>query len=450
MHRRELSQALFSVFTILALNLGMVTSIYGQAGEGQIPELLIFSGSDWCIPCIKFDREVRQDPEFIAFTKSRVKVKVADFPQRVKLDKALEEQNEALAEKYNPEGIFPYVVLLSPNGKVLVQIKTNKVTSQNVIDQISEYLPKHSIVERSREKIIMGSGFQITLVAYDDQIEELLDECITEIETIESWLSSWNEGSITSALNSAAASSPVKVSHEYYELVGRCLRLSDLTQGAFDISFRGLNGLYQFDKQEHQLPAKSHISDQLQNTGYEKIKLLDGDRIGFSQPGMTIGFGAIGKGFAADQIREIMERKGVLGGVINASGDLTTWGRSADGSEWSAGIPDPDNRANIVLGLPLTNKSIATSGDYEKYFTNNGLRYSHIINPKTGYPVIGSSSVSVISSSAELSDALATAVSVLGVEVGLDLINQLADVECIFIDNNRKLHFSDGLRAYEN
>jgi thiamine biosynthesis lipoprotein len=111
-------------------------------------------------------------------------------------------------------------------------------------------------------------------------------------------------------------------------------------------------------------------------------------------------------------------------------------------------IPDPQNNEDILLWLPMDSKAIATSGDYEKYFMNDGERYSHIINPKTGLPVVGSSSVSIISSSAELSDALATAVSVLGVDVGLDLINQIDGVECIFIDNNRKLHFSDGLESH--
>jgi thiamine biosynthesis lipoprotein len=138
----------------------------------------------------------------------------------------------------------------------------------------------------------------------------------------------------------------------------------------------------------------------------------------------------------------------VEGGIINASGDLITWGRRANGDDWKIGIPDPQASDNIILWLPFKEKAIATSGDYEKYFTNNGQRYSHIVNPKTGLPVVGSASVSVISDSAELSDALATAVSVLGLDVGMNLINQLDGIECVFIDNNRKLHFSSGLQTY--
>jgi thiamine biosynthesis lipoprotein len=165
---------------------------------------------------------------------------------------------------------------------------------------------------------------------------------------------------------------------------------------------------------------------------------------------MKIGFGAIGKGYAAERVKKLMLSKGVLSGVINASGDLTTWGRRVNGETWNIGIPNPENKDEIILWLPLDEKAIATSGDYEKYFTSDGKRYSHIINPVTGIPVVGSRSVSVVSDNAELSDALATAVAVMGLDVCLNLINQLSGVECIFIDNNGKLHFSNGLKPYEN
>ena len=176
--------------------------------------------------------------------------------------------------------------------------------------------------------------------------------------------------------------------------------------------------------------------------------LLDNYQISFSDSLARIGFGAIGKGYAADHVKKLMEGYGLPGGVINASGDLTTWGTRANGEGWKVGVPEPGEKDNIILWLPMDNKAIATSGDYEKYFTNKGRRFSHIINPKTGLPVVGASSVSIISSSAELSDALATAVSVLGIEVGLNLINQIDGVECVFIDNNRKLHVSEGLKTY--
>ena len=411
-------------------------------------KLLVFSGSDWCLPCIRFERSVLQDSTFVAFSDEYLTIEKADFPQHKKLTKDQVSHNESLAEKYNPQGYFPHVLLLDAHGKVLTKIITNKVDAINVIAQIEPYLPNHNLEEFSASLLLMGSSFQITLVAQKGKGAAYLAEAINEIQGIESWLSSWQEGSITTKLNKEAAIHPVRVPSEYYQLVKRSLEISKLTQGAFDISFNGLGGLYKFDQQEHMLPSNPELSEFLEHVGYEKIMLLDDYQISFSDSLVRIGFGAIGKGYAADHVKKLMEGYGLPGGVINASGDLTTWGTRANGEGWKVGVPEPGEKDNIILWLPMDNKAIATSGDYEKYFTSNGRRYSHIINPITGLPVVGASSVSIISSSAELSDALATAVSVLGIEVGLNLINQLDGVECVFIDNNRKLHVSEGLKTY--
>lgn len=411
-------------------------------------KLLIFSGSDWCLPCIRFERKVLQDTAFIAFGDKYLLIEKADFPQHKKLSKEQVRHNEALAERYNPQGYFPHILLLDKQGKVLKQIITNKVDAENVISQIKPYLPVHELEEFSASLLLMGSSFQITIVAEKSKGMAYLAEAINKIQEIESWLSSWQEGSITSKLNSDAGKYPVKVPDEYFQLVKRCLELSKLTQGAFDISFNGLGNLYEFDQQEYDLPANQVINQHLMHVGYEKIVLHDNQHISFSDSLVRLGFGAIGKGYAAEQVKKLMIDQGLPGGVVNASGDLTTWGTRANGESWKVGVPEPNNKDNIILWLPVEEKAIATSGDYEKYFTNNGQRYSHIINPKTGLPVVGASSVSIISGSAELSDALATAVSVLGLEVGMNLINQIDGVECVFIDNNRKLHFSKGLDAY--
>jgi thiamine biosynthesis lipoprotein len=421
-----------------------------QENKAPQPTLIIFSGSDWCMPCIRFDKDVRQDPQFKQFASQFLNIVVADFPQRKKLDKALVKRNEELAERYNPNGMFPFVLLLDQSGEVLTEVETNKVTPKTVIDQISKYLPANNLIEHQRSAILMGSAFHITLIASRDRGAKLLDDCINEIISIEAWLSSWKKGSLTSKINDNAGKMEVPVDEEYYQLVMRCNKISELTQGAFDISFQGVNKLYTFDRREHKLPAKHEVNRIISAIGYEKINLEETNYIGLEDSLMRIGFGAIGKGYAAERVKKLMLAKGVNSGVINASGDLTTWGRRINGKPWNVGIPNPENKDEIVLWLPLEEKAIATSGDYEKYFTEDGVRYSHIINPVTGFPVIGSRSVSVISESAELSDAMATAVAVLGLEVGLNLINQLSGVECVFIDNSGKLHLSDGLKPYEN
>ena len=415
-------------------------------------KLLIFSGSDWCLPCIRFERAVLQDSTFIAFSEEYLIIEKADFPQHKKLSKEQIQHNEALAEKYNPQGYFPHVLLLDEQGQVLKQIVTNKADVANVISQIKLYLPaierEDKMEEFSASLLLMGSSFQITIVSEKSEGMAYLAEAINKIPEIESWLSSWQEGSITTKLNKEAGKQPVQVSEEYYNLVARCLELSKLTQGAFDISFNGLGSLYVFDQQEHDLPSIQAINQRLKHVGYKKIVLHDNQRISYSDSLVRIGFGAIGKGYAAEQVKKLMQAHGLPGGVINASGDLTTWGNRASGEAWKVGVPAPGNKEKIILWLPVEEKAIATSGDYENYFTNNGQRYSHIINPITGLPVVGASSVSIISDSAELSDALATAISVMGLDVGMNLINQIDGVECVFIDNNRKLHFSSGLESY--
>ena len=411
--------------------------------------LLVFSGSDWCLPCIRFEREILQATKFKAFSNEYLVVEKADFPQHKKLSEEQVRHNEILAEKYNPQGYFPHVLILNDEGKVLSQIITNRVDAENVIAQIKPFLaPVSELEEFSASMLLMGSSFQITLVAEKSKGVAYLTEAINEIKRIESLLSSWQDGSVTTRLNNEAAKHPVQVPLEYFQLVKRCLELSALTQGAFDISFNGLGNLYNFDQQEHELPSKQTLSERLKYVGFEKIVLHDDQRISFSDSLVRIGFGAIGKGYAAEQVKKLMEAHGLPGGVVNASGDLTTWGTRASGEAWKVGVPEPQNKDNIILWLPVEEKAIATSGDYEKYFTYQGQRYSHIINPKTGLPVVGASSVSIISGSAELSDALATAVSVMGMEVGMNLINQIDGVECVFMDNNRKLHFSNGLQAY--
>jgi len=160
---------------------------------------------------------------------------------------------------------------------------------------------------------------------------------------------------------------------------------------------------------------------------------------------MKISFGAIGKGYAADKAKDLLVSKQVVGGIINASGDLTTWGTKASGEKWLIGIANPLSKDKIFSWLPVVESSVATSGNYEKYVFINGRKYSHIIDPRTGYPSQGINSVSIFAKSAEICDALATAVYIRGKEAGLALINQLPDTEGIIVDSDNKIHKSSGI-----
>ena len=163
---------------------------------------------------------------------------------------------------------------------------------------------------------------------------------------------------------------------------------------------------------------------------------------------MRIGFGGIGKGYAAERAKIILQQTGVESGIVNASGDLCAWGLQPDGKEWTIGIADPNAARTSFSYLSVSNAAIATSGNYEKFITINGERYSHTIDPKTGLPVSGIKSVTIISPNAEIADAMATPVMIMGIKVGLDLVNQLKGIECIIVDDNDKIYTSKNINLH--
>jgi thiamine biosynthesis lipoprotein len=163
------------------------------------------------------------------------------------------------------------------------------------------------------------------------------------------------------------------------------------------------------------------------------------------EKGMRIGFGGIGKGYAAECAKSVMKKAGVESGIVNAAGDLTVWGTQPNGKKWTIGIADPGRKNFPFASLELTDMSVATSGNYEKYAIIDGVKYSHTIDPKTGYPVRGIKSVTIICSSAEISDAMATPVMVMGIIAGLYLIDQIKGIACIVIDDNDRIYTSKNI-----
>lgn len=300
-------------------------------------------------------------------------------------------------------------------------------------------------IELRRQARLMGSAFEFVLVVDEASGQVLLEECVAEVKRIEDLLTEFSETSQTAMVNKAAGIAPVRVDTEVYTLLKRCHDLSIVTQGSFDVTAGVLKKLYNFKQERFIMPGKEKIRDTLARVGYEKIKFLDNNRIFLSDPGMHIGFGAIGKGYAADRVRQMMIAREVKGGVINASGDLAVWGTREDGKPWSIGIADPENPCRSILRFPLVNAAVATSGDYERFFEFKGKRYSHTIDPATGKPVTGVKSVSVVSPSAELSDALATAVLIMGPAAGLHLIEQLPGTHALLIDEENEVRMSSRL-----
>ena len=289
--------------------------------------------------------------------------------------------------------------------------------------------------------MLMGSDFEITIVDNDQtNAENMINIAIEEISRIEKLISSWDKNSQTSLINLNAGVKPVKIDLELFELISRSIKVSNLSQGAFDISYASMDKVWYFDRKMTEFPSIEKIKKSVSKIGYKNIVLNKEDTTVFLRlKGMKIGFGAIGKGYAADRAKEILIKNNVKSGIINASGDLTAWGLKPSGKDWMVAIVNPINKDKVFSWLTIKNKSIVTSGNYEKFINLDGKKYSHIIDPRTGYPTEGILSVTIITDKAELADALATSVFVLGVDIGLNMINQLNGVDCIIIDDNNKI-----------
>lgn len=282
----------------------------------------------------------------------------------------------------------------------------------------------------------MGSRFDITVTTNDSvKAYKHIDKAIAEIARIEKLISSWDADSQTSQINRNAGVKPVKVDTELFDLIRNAIGISKLTDGAFDISYASMDKIWKFDGSMTTMPSEEKIAASIAKVGFHNI-ILDKNKstVFLKVEGMKIGFGAIGKGYAADKAKTLLIRNGVSSGIINASGDMNTWGKQPDGSEWKVAITNPLDKNKVFALLPITNGAVVTSGNYEKYVNFNGKRYTHIIDPRSGYPATGIISVTVFAPKAELADALATSVFVMGKEAGLDRINQLPKVECIIID----------------
>lgn len=294
----------------------------------------------------------------------------------------------------------------------------------------------------------MGNRFEITVCAENEKEGmSAIDSAIEEISRIEKLLTTFKESSQTNLINRNAGISPVRVDKEVFDLIARSIRISGITQGAFDITYGSVDKkLWNFDQSMTQLPDRETALRSVHLINYRNI-VLDEDKctVFLREKGMRIGFGGIGKGYAAERAKHVLQERGIKGGVVNAAGDLTTWGHLPDGREWTIGIADPDSSRHPFSYLNVSDMAIATSGNYEKYITINGKKYSHTIDPKTGLPVTGIKSVTIISPNAEIADAMATPVMIMGINVGLDMVNQVRGLSCIIIDDDDKIYTSKNI-----
>lgn len=328
----------------------------------------------------------------------------------------------------------------------------------NLLHRLMHPVTANNMVATAQQKSykrglrLMGNHFEITVVADDEAYaDDCIDKAIAEIRRIEALLTTFKDASQTNQVNSNAGVKPVKVDAEVFSLIERSVNISHLTQGAFDITYGSIDkSLWNFDQNMKQLPDPEVAKEAVRLINYHNIELdKENSTVYLKEKGMRIGFGGIGKGYAADKAKQILQQAGVASGIVNAAGDLVTWGMQPGGKPWTIAIADPNRKVPYFSKLNISNMAIATSGNYEKYVVIDGKKYSHTIDPHTGMPVTGIKSVSVICPSAELADALATPVTVMGVRVGLDLINQLKGIACLIVDDNDQLHTSTNINLHQ-
>ena len=307
-------------------------------------------------------------------------------------------------------------------------------------------VPRHTF---TRSAHLMGSHFTFTVVAENDSAGQgALRAGLGEVRRIDHLLSFWDSTSEVVRINRAAGLRPVAVSVETFDLIQRTLRLSRLSDGAFDITFASADKLYKFDRQPHaSLPDSALVRASVRRIGWQKIQLDAAQHTVFlPEKGMRINLAGILQGYGLRRARQVLDGLGIRGGLLNGSGDILCWGRQADGSLWRVAIGDPDHPNSVAAWVDVTDVAVVTAGNYEQYFTVGPQVYGHIINPHTGYPSVGLRSVTIICPDVELADGLDEVVFVKGPTAGLAFVNSLKNVDCTLITDDNQTLVSKGMQ----
>jgi thiamine biosynthesis lipoprotein len=294
-------------------------------------------------------------------------------------------------------------------------------------------------------------GTEVSVYLWSDDPDEgiaTLESVFQEAGRIDRLMSTYKDESEISKINREAADAPVRAGEELYRLISRSLEISVLTDGAFDITYESVGQHYDF--RGRQRPDDSTVAKEVENIDFRFVRLDDTARtVRFDREGVRINLGGIAKGYVVERGIGILRAQGVSNAIVTAGGDSRLLG-DRRGRPWMVGIRDPRKDGEVAISVPLQDEAISTSGDYERYFDEDGVRYHHIIQPATGVPVGGVRSATVFGPDAVTTDALSTSVFVMGVDKGLRLIASLPEYESIVIDAEGRVFFSDGLQQPES
>lgn len=304
-----------------------------------------------------------------------------------------------------------------------------------------------SVTTVKRTQMHMGTLVSITAVGRThDEANDAITAGFQEIKRLEQLLSTWIPSSELSKVNAAAGRSAVKVSLETMAVVRKALQVAEMTDGAFNIAIGPAINAWNISD-DPRLPTSEELAALKPLVDLQYVHTDVWERtIHLQKPGMRIDVGGIGKGYAADQAVLVMKKAGAAAGVVALSGDIKTFGRLPGGRRFPVGILHPRKEGEILAEIDLEDEAISTAGDYERFFDKDGIRYHHILDPQTLQPARGCQSVSVIAKEGVWADGLDTGIFVLGAERGMELVEQLEDVEAIIVDGEGRVLISSGLR----
>ncbi|MCX8104391.1 MAG: FAD:protein FMN transferase [Ignavibacterium album] len=293
-----------------------------------------------------------------------------------------------------------------------------------------------------RTQILLGTVVEIQVRDKDEQkVENAITKAFAEIKRIDDLFTTYNEESPVWKIN-YSADTVLKIDDEIYNLLVLCDSVTTISNGCFDVSLDNLTRAWGFYTDNPKLPSKAAIDSALSASGWKNIKLT-GNNIIVKKRIVGLNFGAIAKGYAVDKAIEILKTVGIESALVNAGGEIKVIGK-----DWKVGIQHPRDERDIIAVVRLENNSVATSGDYEQFFEVDGIRYHHLLDPKSGYPARGLQSVTIINPSNTFADALATAVFVMGKDEGIKLIESLDDTEGMIVDGNGNIFYSSGFKKY--
>jgi len=306
-----------------------------------------------------------------------------------------------------------------------------------------------SAVVYHKNTLVMGTELELTVSGVSEQVaDRAFASAISEMERIEQEMSEWREGTPVSEINRLAGVEAVKVPDELFNVIKAAMTVSKLSGGAFDISWASMRGVWDFRKGHEKVPTDEELKEGLKLVDYRRVELDEKAHTVFLRDrGMGIGLGGIAKGYAVDKAMEAVVHAGVKNAIVRAGGDMRVQGTDEAGSAWKIGIRHPRKKDAMIATLPLSDISISTSGDYERFFIRDGVLYHHIMDPRTGRSARGCRSVTILAPDTMTSDALSTAVFVLGPVDGMALVERLGGVEAIIVDSGGVITTSSGVRG---